>query len=137
MSNKIRHVGIIDSIREKSVQVRILQSSACSGCKVVSHCNAAETKEKLIEVAVDEPSCYQVGEKVVIVADASVGFIASLYGYLLPLLLMVLTLVIVLGATHSEGVAAFSALGILVPYYTILYLTRNRLGNQLTFEILR
>lgn len=137
MSNKIRHVGIIDSIREKSVQVRILQSSACSGCKVASHCNAAETKEKLIEVAVDEPSCCQVGEKVVIVADASVGFIASLYGYLLPLLLMVLTLVIVLGATHSEGVAAFSALGILVPYYTILYLTRNRLGNQLTFEILR
>lgn len=137
MSNKIRHAGIIDSIGEKSVQVRILQSSACSGCKVASHCNAAETKEKLIDVAVDEPSCYQVGEKVVIVADASVGFVASLYGYLLPLLLMVLTLVIVLGATHSEGVAALSALGMLVPYYTILYLTRNRLRNQLTFEILR
>lgn len=137
MSNKIRHAGIINSIREKSVQVRILQSSACSGCKVASHCNAAETKEKLIDIAVDEPGCYQVGEKVVIVADASVGFIASLYGYLLPLLLMVLTLVIVLGTAHSEGVAALSALGMLVPYYIILYLTRNRLRNQLTFEILR
>lgn len=135
MSNKIRHSGIIDSIEEGCVKVRILQSSACSGCKVASHCNAAETKEKVVEVLTDTASSYSKGTEVVVVADSSVGFRASFYGYILPLILMVATLVIVLMVTHSEGTAALSALGILVPYYLVLYLMRNELKKKLTFDI--
>ena len=57
------------------------------------------------------------------------------YGYLLPLILMVIALVGVLKATHSEGAAALSALGVLVPYYVVLYLFRNKLKNKLSFSI--
>lgn len=135
MSNKIKHSGVIDSINEGSVKVRILQPSACCGCRVASHCNASETKEKLIEVPVIQPNPFRVGDHVTIVADASVGFKASVYGYILPLLLMVATLIVVLQATQSEGMAALSALGILVPYYLLLYLLRNQLKRKLIFEI--
>lgn len=135
MSNKIKHSGIIDSIEEGCVKVRILQSSACSGCKVASHCNASETKEKLIEVPIHQPQTLHKGDHVTIVADSSVGFRASLYGYIFPLLLMVVTLISVLHTTQSEGKAALSALGILIPYYLILYLLRNELKRKLTFEI--
>lgn len=136
MSNKIKHSGVIDSINDRCVKVRILQSSACSGCKVASHCNASETKEKLIEVPAFQSNSFHVGDHVTIVADASVGFKASIYGYILPLLLMVATLIIVLQTTQSEGTAALSALGILVPYYLGLYLLRNHLKRKLTFEII-
>ena len=135
MSNKIKHSGVVDSVDGESIKVRILQSSACSGCKVASHCNASETKEKWVDVAVEEGTHYQVGDSVVVVADASVGFQASLYGYLLPLLCMVLTLVVILNLTGSEGTAALAALGILIPYYLGLYLFRNRLKRKLTFHI--
>ena len=135
MSNKIKHSGVVDSVDGESVKVRILQSSACSGCKVASHCNASETKEKWVDVVVEEGAHYQVGDSVVVVADATVGFQASLYGYLLPLLCMVLTLVIILNLTGSEGTAALAALGILIPYYLGLYLFRNRLKRKLTFHI--
>ena len=118
--NKIRHTGIVDGVEGECVKVRILQASACSTCKVAAHCNASETKEKIVEVRV---------------ADASVGFRASLYGYLLPLVAMVATLIAVLATTHSEGMAAVSALGILVPYYAVLYLMRNRLRNRFSFKI--
>ena len=47
MSNKIRHEGVIDSIDEGCVHVRILQTSACAACKVAGYCNAAEAKEKI------------------------------------------------------------------------------------------
>lgn len=133
--NKIKHAGVIDSIGEGGVKVRILQSSACSGCKVASHCNASETKEKMIEVPTDQARLHQVGDSVTIVADSSVGFRASLYGYILPLVLMVATLIAVLQMSQSEGIAALSALGILVPYYLVLYLLRNQLKSKLTFEI--
>lgn len=135
MSNTIKHTGVVDRVEAGCVIVRILQSSACSGCKVASHCNAAETKEKLIEVYVTDAASYHVGDSVTVIADAAVGFRASFYGYLLPLLLMVATLVVVLTLSSSEGVAAISALGVLVPYYILLYLFRNKLKSSLSFAL--
>lgn len=84
-----------------------------------------------------DAASYQKGDSVVVVADASVGYRASLYGYLLPLVAMVATLITVLATTHSEGMAAVSALGILVPYYVVLYLMRNRLRNRFSFKLER
>lgn len=135
MSNKIKHNGVVDGVEEGCVRVRILQSSACSACKVAAHCNASETKEKIIEVQVADADRYQRGDSVIVVADTAVGFRASLYGYLLPLILMVVSLVAVLKITQSEGYAAMSALGILLPYYIGLYLLRNKLRNKLSFSL--
>lgn len=135
MSNKIKHAGVVDGVEGECVRVRILQSSACSACKVAAHCNASETKEKIIDVMDADASHYQKGDQVMVVADTAVGFRASLYGYLLPLILMVVTLVGVLAATHSEGLAAVSALGILIPYYVLLFLMRNKLRNRLSFTL--
>ena len=137
MSNKIKHAGVVDGVEGECVRVRILQSSACSACKVAAHCNASETKEKIIDVMDADASHYQKGDQVMVVADTAVGFPASLYGYLLPLILMVVTLVGVLAATHSEGLAAVSALGILIPYYFLLFLMRNKLRNRLSFTLER
>lgn len=137
MSNKIKHAGVVDGVGGECVRVRILQSSACSACKVAAHCNASETKEKIIDVMDADASHYQKGDQVMVVADTAVGFRASLYGYLLPLILMVVTLVGVLAATHSEGLAALSALGILMPYYVLLFLMRNKLRNRLSFTLER
>ena len=137
MSNKIKHAGVVDGVEGECVRVRILQSSACSACKVAAHCNASETKEKIIDVMDADASHYQKGDQVMVVADTAVGFRARLYGYLLPLILMVVTLVGVLAATHSEGLAAVSALGILIPYYVLLFLMRNKLRNRLSFTLER
>jgi len=137
MSNKIKHAGVVDGVEGECVRVRILQSSACSACKVAAHCNASETKEKIIDVMDADASHYQKGDQVMVVADTAVGFRASLYGYLLPLILMVVTLVGVLAATHAEGLAALSALGILMPYYVLLFLMRNKLRNRLSFTLER
>ena len=137
MSNKIKHAGVVDGVEGECVRVRILQSSACSACKVAAHCNASETKEKIIDVMDADASHYQKGDQVMVVADTAGGFRASLYGYLLPLILMVVTLVGVLAATHSEGLAAVSALGILIPYYVLLFLMRNKLRNRLSFTLER
>ena len=137
MSDKIKHSGIVERIERGCVCVRIMQSSACSACKVAAHCNASETKEKIIEVNTEHADEYHVGDRVVVVADAAVGFRASLYGYLLPLVVMVVALVVVLKLSHSEGLAAVSALGVLIPYYIGLYLLRGKLKSRLSFDIER
>ena len=64
MNNKIRHEGIIDSIERECVHVRILQTSACAACKVAGYCNAAEAKEKIVDVYHTDVSGLKVGDAV-------------------------------------------------------------------------
>ena len=135
MGNKITHQGVVDSIEGDRVRVRILQHSACSACKVAGHCNASETKEKVVEVHTVSTSLFSVGQTVTVEADASMGLKASLYGYVLPLIWMVGVLVGVRMASGSDGLVALASIASLIPYYLLLYLFRNKVKRQLCFRI--
>ncbi len=132
---KISHSGIIESIAEGCVKVRILQTSACAACKIAGHCNASESKEKIVEVFTDHTGGYALGQEVVVCASRDVANKALLLGFGVPFLLLVGVLVLVLRVTGNEGVAALSGLLALVPYYFVLYLFRSRIREQLSFYI--
>ena len=132
---KISHSGIIESIAEGCVKVRILQTSACAACKIAGHCNASESKEKIVEVFTDHTGGYSLGQEVVICASRDVANKALLLGFGVPFLVLVGVLVLVLRVTGDEGVAALSGLLALVPYYFVLYLFRSRIREQLSFYI--
>lgn len=103
MNHKIRHEGIVDSIEEGCVHVRILQTSACASCKVAGYCNAAEAKEKIVDVFQTKGSSLKVGDAVTVSASGDVAARALLWAFGLPFLLMVTVLVLVLWQTHDEG----------------------------------
>lgn len=137
MANTISHAGVIDSIDNGVVHVRIIQHSACSSCKLSSHCTSAESKEKMIDVYTSEASSrFSAGESVNVIAAASVGAKAVIYAFVVPLAIMLAAIIIpvqVFGL--SEPLAALTGLASLVPYYTLLYIMRNRLKKVLVFEI--
>lgn len=137
MSNKIRHEGVVDSIDAESVHVRILQTSACAACKVSGYCNAAESKEKIIDVFQPDTSSLKVGDMVVVSTSGEVASIALLWAFGLPFILMVAVLILVLWQTGDEGVAAISGLLVLIPYYALLYCLRHRMRRQMAFTIER
>jgi sigma-E factor negative regulatory protein RseC len=132
---KISHSGIIESIAEGCVKVRILQTSACAACKIAGHCNASESKEKIVEVFTDHTGGYSLGQEVVVCASRDVANKALLLGFGVPFLVLVGVLVLVLRVTGDEGVAALCGLLALVPYYFVLYLFRSRIREQLSFYI--
>lgn len=135
MSNRIRHEGIIDSIDEGCVHVRILQTSACAACKVAGYCNAAEAKEKIVDVFQTDASAMKVGDTVTVSTTGDVAAQALLWAFGFPFLLMIAVLVLVLWQTHDEGVAAICGLLSLVPYYGILFLLRHRMRRKMAFII--
>ena len=134
MSNRISHSGIIESVADNLVKVRIVQTSACASCKVASHCNASESKVKIVDV-ITPGSAYQVGQQVVVSASKDVANRALLLGFGVPFLLLVGVLVLALRLTSDEGLAALSALGSLLPYYFLLWLLRDRIQRQISFQI--
>ena len=136
MNTEIRHEGIVESVSDDVVRVRILQSSACSGCKVASHCNASEMKEKLIDVRTQGArSRWQVGQAVVVSTQSSMASRALLLAFGMPLLLMLAVLAVALLAGCGEGLAAMLAVGVLFPYFVVLALFRNRISKSITFRI--
>ena len=135
MSQKISHSGVIEHIEEDCIKVRIVQISACAACKVASHCNAAESKVKIVDVFGCDTTNYSTGQEVTVWASKDVANKALLLGFGVPFLLLVCVLMIALRLTASEGVAALVALGSLVPYYFALWLLRDRIQRGISFQI--
>lgn len=135
MSNKITHSGVVERVEGDCVKVRIVQTSACAACKVASHCNAAESKVKIVDVLTSDSSTYRAGEEVVVSASKDVANRALLLGFGLPFLLLVGVLVVMLRLTSEQGLAALGAIGALIPYYILLWLMRDRIRQQISFRI--
>ena len=135
-NNIISHEGVIDSINASTVNVRIVQSSACSGCKLSSHCTSAESKEKLIEVRTYDTSRYKIGDNVNVLAATAVGFKAVLYAFIIPLVLLTVSIFAMLLIVKSSEIMAIGVgFAILASYYTLLYIMRSKLEKQLTFYL--
>ena len=96
MKDIIDHIGVVETIENTHVRVKILQSSACSACQAKSLCASAEQKEKIVDVWDDEADRLTVGDEVRVCASMSMGRNAVVLAFVVPLVLMVVWLVVTL-----------------------------------------
>ena len=115
MADTIKHQGIVENINGTHLQVRIVQTSACAACSIKGHCTSADAKEKLI--------------------DVTMGVMAVLLAFVVPFLVLVVSLFVFMAIWNDELGAALGALFLLVPYYFILWLNKSRLGKKFSFSI--
>lgn len=135
-TNDISHEGTIISIEKENLRVRIIQNSACASCKIAGHCQTAESKEKIIEVTTPDYADFAVGDKVNVTESVGVGAKAVVFGFILPLALMMATIISAITAFDtSEGVAALAGIASLLPYYLVLYFLRGYMKNIMGFGI--
>ena len=130
----LRHTGIVKAVTPSSLIVSIINQSACSGCHAKGACNVSDMQEKEIEVTYFSKN-YKPGNMVTVVFRESSGMKALFLGYILPFLILILTLIIGIESTGNEFAGAFIALGMLVPYYIILYLAKDKIKKEFTFEL--
>lgn len=135
MENSIRHEGTVEFVDGDHIRVRITQHSACSACKIASHCTASESKEKVVDVFHCTRQNLKVGDNVVVGTSSQTAGKALLLGFGLPLLLLLVVLFVLFSIGVGEGTAALSALCALVPYYIILWLLRHRIARNIAFNI--
>ena len=77
------------------------------------------------------------GQPVTVAGAESLGMKAVAFAFGLPLLLLISALITAMVVTGSEKVAAIAALGILVPYYLVLFLLCDRIKKDFQFRIIR
>ena len=132
----IEHPGIIDRIDGKRVWVSIQPQSACGNCHSKSYCGMAEVAEKIVEVQSPAPGTkLEKGQHVIISLKKSLGYRALILGYLLPFVILLLSLIILLSITGNEALSALTAIMLMVPYYLILYHNRDKIKASFRFFI--
>lgn len=133
MSKNITHDGVVVKVEGRTVAVRIVQLSACSGCHARGACTASDSKEKIIE-ADSMGQEFAIGEQVTIVGSNQMAWSALTYAFIIPLVVS-MTVLFVGALQWSEAVGALSVIGFLVVYYWGLYLMRDRLKTKFTFTL--
>ncbi len=117
-----------------SLIVSILNQSACSSCHAKGACSVADFQEKEIEITHFSQK-YQPGQEVTILFRETQGFTALWFGYLMPFLLVLFTLIIAVSLTKNELISGLLSLAILIPYYITLYFFRAYLKKVFKFEV--
>lgn len=133
-SKSIEHKGRIDSIDGNKITVNFIALSGCASCHAKGVCTVADMQEKSVEVF-DFSNQYQVGEEVNVTLKQALGFRALFLGYVLPFILVLTLLIALTAITHNEAIAGIGALSVLVPYYAVLFILRNKIRKKFTFTI--
>ena len=133
-NDKIIHQGKVERIEKNKVFVRIEQKAACSECHAASVCLVSDKKDKIIEVN-DHAGHFSMQEDVLVSAQSSMGLFAVVIAYAIPLLAVILSVIAGIYLGKSEVIGGLAALSVLVIYYFVLYLLRDRIKKNLLFTI--
>ena len=127
--------GIVTAISPDIVTVQIQQQSACSGCHARDLCVSSERREHQLQLRPTDSTSLSESRSSSL-ARRSVGRLAVLLAFVLPLLLLVLTLSIAQTfLALSEAAAVLVAIALLSLYYLVLYTQRRRLEGRLVLMV--
>lgn len=134
MKHYLEHTGLVTDSRDGRVVVS-LTGSGCSACHK-SLCMLGESKAKEVEFT-NLDNQFLAGEEVVVRINPGSGHTAVALLYLVPFILMVITLLSLTALQYPEGLAGLASLVILIPYFLILYTFRNMLSRHCHIELMK
>ena len=133
--SQIEHKGTVALVGRNFVRVDIEVMEACGSCASRKACAMGQGTTREIMVYTDEAQNYSVSEIVNVTAKQSLGLIAVVLCYVIPLVVLVGALAVAISLGLSEGYAAILSLASTVLYFGVLALFRNRLSKRIIFKI--
>jgi sigma-E factor negative regulatory protein RseC len=134
MSKTVSHKGVVVAVDGRRLKVQIESVSACAACHAKGMCTLSDKEEKLIDIEMPNGMEKKVGDVVTVVVTQQRGMQAVVLAYILPALVVILSLVGLLKIV-SEPVAIILSLLSLAVYYILLYLFRNRISSKFVMTL--
>lgn len=128
----ISHEGIVVKADKKRVKVKIISMSACSACHAKGTCTAADMSIKFIDAYSDIN--FKEGDRVRVILEEKLGWVALVYGIIIPFIVLVTVLFTLSLLGKSESLSAFFALASLVPYYVLLHYMSDKIEKKFNFK---
>ncbi|MFI3267056.1 MAG: SoxR reducing system RseC family protein [Rikenellaceae bacterium] len=134
MRGEIKHLGKVIEINKDYVRVSVMAQSACAACHAKNVCGAGDQQEKIIDVR-DVHDSYAIDEVVEVSITTHNGSKAVVLAYLIPFIILMVTLLLMLNYGYGEATAALASLGAMAVYYLCLYLSRHKIEQKIHFTI--
>lgn len=134
MSKTVSHKGVVVAVDGRRLKVQIESVSACAACHAKGMCTLSDKEEKLIDIESPAAVDKKVGDVVTVVVTEQRGMQAVVLAYILPAIVVILSLVGLLKIV-SEPVAIILSLLSLAVYYILLYLFRNRISSKFVMTL--
>ncbi|MBO7188962.1 MAG: SoxR reducing system RseC family protein [Alistipes sp.] len=137
MKTTLQHRGVVQSVAEGKVTVSVKPESACAGCHAKGICGESGS-ERLISVNTPYASEYGVGERVVVaLLRESMAMSSVIWGYVIPLVVLLVALFGSVAIGFSDGVSALVSLVAVAIYYVGLYIARRVFERKIEFTIFK
>jgi sigma-E factor negative regulatory protein RseC len=121
--NLVKHEGVVSRISSNSITVSLKGNLHCEACNAKSACGVSDSDTKEIEVQTLGQSV-ELHEHVEVFLEKGLGLKAVFWAYVFPFILLFAVL-LVASAIYPEWIAGLLAIGILIPYYLLLYVLKN------------
>ena len=131
----ISHEGIVTKITDDDLEIKILAQSACAACHAKSACGMGEQAEKILTVPRPKDKDFSMNQRVNVKMAIGQGNKAAVLAYLIPIVLLLAVLFVCLGLGMNEGLSALLSIVVLIPYYIVLYLQRDKLKKKFEYTI--
>lgn len=131
----ITKTGTVKSVKANSVMVSIKSCSACHECAARNICQMSESTDKEISVNVINPQNFAIGEEVNLSIGSDMGLKAVFLGYVYPLILFLLTVIILNIYEFDDFYSGICGIFILIPYYLGVFLLKNKIKSKFQFNI--
>ena len=131
----VSHEGLVTKITDDELEIKILAQSACAACHAKSACGMSEQSEKILTVPRPKGRDFALMQKVNVTMGIGQGNKAAVLAYLIPIVLLLAVLFLCLGLGLSEGLSALISIVSLIPYYSILYIQRDKLKRRFEYRI--
>jgi sigma-E factor negative regulatory protein RseC len=132
---QIEHKGTVAFVERGVVRVAIEVNEACGSCASRKACAMGSSEKREIIIHTDDAESYSVGEVVNVGARRSLGAMAVVLCYLVPLVVLVTAIIVANLLGCSDGISALVALCFTAIYYAVLALLRKNISKKITFTI--
>ena len=137
MSSALQHRGVVIAVAVDAVTVSVMSQSACAGCHAKGICGESGA-ERVIRVVTPRASEYSVGDRVVVaLLKHSMAMSSVVWGYMIPLVVLLVALFGCVALGLSEGVSALTSIVAVAIYYAGLYLIRKLFERKIEFTIFK
>ncbi len=126
----IEHSGVIVSQSGDTVVVEIDSHSACEACDARKLCTSANKRH--IDASAGGQT-FTVGEQVTLVARENMSNTAVLLAYVMPLIVLVITLIVAKALDFSDAIAGLASLIVAGIYYIILSFFKENIKKTFNF----
>ena len=133
----IEHEAIVKKIDSGNhlITVRIDDIDECGDCPASNLCGTKGETSNLVTISDKEAAKYKVGDIITIRGTEKMHHKAILYATVFPCIILVAGMVGIYLLTFNQLAAALSGIGLMIAFYFVLWLCRNKIAHEFTFSI--